>query len=510
MNIADSNEQSGQDPRGRLAVMLVPVSIALLLLVIPLKITGLGFLPPDDALRHAAKVIAEKNWQQILVLRPDIVYDSHPGWHAMLAAVHRAFNLETDGLVVFSVVATFVLFTLTPLFLMRRPEAWLLALLALAILDGGSLIRVLLGRPFVVSMAVLLVLCLRWRPLDSRRASWGMMAAFTLMLAASTWIHCSWYLWGLPLGCFALARRWRAALRLGACMAVGIPLGASFTGHPWLFLRQTIVHGLLSVDGNILQRMLVIEFQPSDGSRLFVLGVLVLLAWRQASGRPLARRLARDPVFILGLAGLILGYKVSRFWTDWGLPALLVWTAREIERALTERVRVWDWRRMGVAGVAGAALFCSLTADLGGRWTNNLTTEYLDAAKPDQAEWLPEPGGIFYNATMHLFYQTFYKNPHADWRYVLGFEPSMMPAADLAIYRKIQWNYSADEAFVPWVARMRRQDRLAIVQPGGQAPKIPGLEWHYTVKNIWIGRLPRQAASTVARPTRLDPSTAPG
>ena len=67
-----------------------------------------------------------------------------------------------------------------------------------------------------------------------------------------------------------------------------------------------------------------------------------------------------------------------------------------------------------------------------------------------------------------------------------------MPPEDLAIYRKIQWNYYAYQAYEPWVKKMRPQDRLIIRRPAEQEPKIKGLEWHYAATGIWSGRLPRK------------------
>ena len=50
---------------------------------------------------------------------------------------------------------------------------------------------------------------------------------------------------------------------------------------------------------------------------------------------------------------------------------------------------------------------------------------------------------------MTIFYQTFYKNPHGDWRYMLGFEPALMPPEDFEVYHKILWNYGDSKAYAP-------------------------------------------------------------
>jgi hypothetical protein len=89
---------------------------------------------------------------------------------------------------------------------------------------------------------------------------------------------------------------------------------------------------------------------------------------------------------------------------------------------------------------------------------------------------------------MGVFYQTFYKNPHAPWRYILGFEPTFMPPDDLQIYRNIQRNFGAYKAYQPWVKKMRPEDRLVIRSGPAAAPGVEGLEWHYTARDLWLGR----------------------
>jgi len=104
-----------------LAVWIVVVST---LIFIPLKINSYGFLPGDDAMRHAAKTISGKTWQQILIMRSDFQIDPSPGWQAVLARVHQGFGCDTEQLVIFSVVALMSLVLLCALPWFRRPEAW--------------------------------------------------------------------------------------------------------------------------------------------------------------------------------------------------------------------------------------------------------------------------------------------------------------------------------------------------------------------------------------------------
>ena len=103
----------------------------------------------------------------------------------------------------------------------------------------------------------------------------------------------------------------------------------------------------------------------------------------------------------------------------------------------------------------------------GSRWTYNLTQQYLTTAEhPELKGWMPEKGGILYSAEMSIFYQTFFKNPNGDWRYILGYEPALMPDEDFKVYHRILWNFGDAKAYQPWVKKMRPPDRLVIVAAG--------------------------------------------
>ena len=89
--------------------LLVWTLVILTFLLIAGKIAGYGFLPMDDALRHAAKTVSGKPWSEILVMRSDFGIDPHPGWHAVLGWFHRGFGLNTENLVVLTVVGMLLL-----------------------------------------------------------------------------------------------------------------------------------------------------------------------------------------------------------------------------------------------------------------------------------------------------------------------------------------------------------------------------------------------------------------
>jgi hypothetical protein len=236
--------------------------------------------------------------------------------------------------------------------------------------------------------------------------------------------------------------------------------------------------------------MLVTEFRSFNGYALIVMVVFGMLAWRKMRNS-WSLKAIDNPIFILSILCWTLGYVSSRFWLDWGMPAILAWMALEFQEVLNSKMSHFSWRRVLLAIALVGTLYLAITNDIGSRWTKSLNRVHLSLDKPEQASWLPEPGGIVYSDSMGIFYNTFFKNPHAPWRYILGFEPAMMTAEDLVIYRKIQRHFRKPYTFKPWAEKMRPEDRLIINHKRSIPPEIPGLEWHHTTDDIWIGRLPR-------------------
>ena len=94
-------------------------------MALPFCILRYGYLPPDDALRHAAKAVSGKSWGEILVLRPEITLDHNPGWNWFLTELHRMTGWGPTELVQFSVVTMFLLLALGPLVLDAAPRGGL-------------------------------------------------------------------------------------------------------------------------------------------------------------------------------------------------------------------------------------------------------------------------------------------------------------------------------------------------------------------------------------------------
>src|SRR5258706_3216186 len=86
-----------------------------LFLLIPAKIISYGYLPPDDALRHSAYAVTDRDWGDIILLNPSLRSDIDPqaGWNSFLRAVHKLTDWSPTKLTDFSVMAAFFVFTMS-------------------------------------------------------------------------------------------------------------------------------------------------------------------------------------------------------------------------------------------------------------------------------------------------------------------------------------------------------------------------------------------------------------
>ena len=113
---------------GRYVPVLVLAIALLVVLLLPLRIIGYGYMPTDDALVDAAKSITGKPWPEILVLKSDYAIDNHIGWHALLRGVYLLTKCGDEALMLFAMTALFTLVGWSALPWLKRPEAWLITL----------------------------------------------------------------------------------------------------------------------------------------------------------------------------------------------------------------------------------------------------------------------------------------------------------------------------------------------------------------------------------------------
>jgi hypothetical protein len=465
--------------------------IVISLFIIPFRILQQGYLPGDDALRHAAKVISGKSWDQILVISDKIRMDAHTGWHDVLGWVRAVTGCDQYGLVAFSVAFLFLFFCSIPLFFLELPEAWLFSLFIISLTNDAFIYRIFSGRPYLVTMAVLLSLCFSWPRFKEERLPYKTFFLLAFLVALSIWIHGSWYLLLLPIACFFLAREYKAAFRISMAVAIGVIAGAMLTRQPFLLLRQEIIQGRMIFGSGVPQMLLADEFRPFAGDILTVLIVCGMLLWSYSRGKWNISKVY-NPVFLLALLGWCMGFLSGRFWNDWGMPALCVWMSLEFQSVLKEKFNRVSPARIIIILILAALVYSKLTSDAHYQWSDSSPGHFLDYNNPGQKKLLPDPGGIIYSNDMTVFYETFYRNPQAPWRYVLGFEPAWMKPDDLEIFREIQKSSSSSPSYIPWVKKMKPQDRLILKRPKYASPGLSELVWDYVSPMIWIGRLPEK------------------
>jgi hypothetical protein len=473
-------------PVQRYTPLAVWVVVVLTLLFISLRIMSWGFVPAGDARRHVAKAFTDKAYTEIAVMRPEYTMDHSPGWEGLLRVVRRAAGWERDALMSFALVFTMLCVLLAPLPWLRRPEAWLAALLAKLAAEPDTY-RITQARPYLLTEAVLIAILFAWSGEESKRPGRWKVGLTVVGMALSVWMHGAWYLWVLPLAAFFLAGRWRAGCWLTACWAAGTVGGAMLTGRPVEFLRQAVLIAATISRQQVPQWTLVGELQPDYRNFPVLLLVAVVALWRFQRDKS-AKNVLGGPVFWLIAIGWILGFKASRFWGDWGMAAVLVWLTVQLQEMMANGFQANSWKRVAMAGLLAVPLFADSTNDLEGRYSYSLSEVHLDARDPALAGWLPGPEGIFYSASMEFFDDTFYWNPQANWRYIFGMEPALMPKADRQILARIQVSHAAKD-YEPWVQKMRPVDRLEITSAG--QPNLPQLEWTNVAAQMWIGRLPK-------------------
>ncbi|MGA0332433.1 MAG: hypothetical protein ACO3N7_00390 [Kiritimatiellia bacterium] len=452
------------------------------LLCAPFVIHTFHYEPNDDGKRHVAKAISGKAWPEILVMNERFQDQDHnEGWHKVLRMVYLTTDLPKEDLLLLSTITLFLGFMLSGFFMFRaHPEWWISSVfLSIFYVSPG---RWLLARPFILSSTALLILLHLWK--RETRCTAGRIGVSVLLIALASWMHGAWYLFGLfPLS-LALTGRLKASLQTGGCWILGSLLAGILVGNPAKFMILQVLQSLESTGNTPLTRLLVTEFQPLlQFVPLFVLTLGAAAAASQGKSKELC---LSHPAFWLSICGYVLGIQNGRFWTDWGSVGMLYWVAD-----CGCRLQSGSGMPLRLKGIACVALYLGLTVDFDSRWSNNDRIESLQWENPEHRKGLPDPGGIFYSDSMGLFYDTFYNNPQADWKYILGFEPALMPAEDLETYRTIQfYGHRDDDLYFPWVRKMTPADRLVLQRSKGNPPRIPELHWDYIAYNVWSGRVP--------------------
>ena len=472
------------EPLMRSALLLLILAVFLL---IPLRIIAYGYMPPDDALRHAAFAVVDRQWGDVILLDPRFPawMDLHPSWHGFLRALHTAFGWDQARLVSVAVVLAFWTFTFAGAIASGNPPAWFLACALMAVLEPPLLGKLALGRPLFFTMTAVAVVLLVWTRPRPLRLPVEIGVVF-LALAVNVLMHPSaWYLWVIAVPPLVVCRHWRALFSLAVGWSLALLVAWAVNGlYNGLVLPIEMLRVAL-LEEKTLGPNLVSEFQPTGAPMLGMLAVAGTLLARRMAGADLRQEIFRVDLALF-VVGWIMGLFVGRFWIEWGLPALAVWFTRQIAEGAGVRLSGLA-RKTDTAllfGVAAATLYLAQTADVGGRYTNALRNPLLIAPVEDFATELPEPGGVLYSTDMTAFYVIFQRLPDLQFRFATAMEPGVMPAADLKVMRGIQTTGLVRD-YEPWFGRMTRKDRVLLRWP--TQPQWPGMEFR-PFYGAWMGR----------------------
>jgi len=195
---------------------------------------------------------------------------------------------------------------------LRRPEAWLATLctrLCCPQLHHPAGARA----PYLVTTAVLITLCSSGRGLKETGGSPVTAGAgcTPLLVAASAWIHGSWYSAGFAGAAILIGRILEVGDLVWRCWLLGSFLGCALTGHPWEFLFQAVRH-MFGVFGHlVVNRQLEPELHQTTGRPRRCWW------WRPCSCgarfHPLESARRVESIFHHDGLGLASGVKIQRF-----------------------------------------------------------------------------------------------------------------------------------------------------------------------------------------------------
>lgn len=450
-----------------------------------MTILKLGYVPRDDAGRHAAKAVSTLEWNNILVMAQPQTIDVQWGWERLLKLFQHATNADVLTLIQLSVIGLFLTYIVTGSMFFRRPEAWLGAF-CLASIVSSEYDRFMFGRPFVITLTALTVILLTYANNRDSSPKLKHYAILTLAIGTATLLHGLWPFWIIPVAAFALARQWEWFKAIAVAWMLGTIGAACITGQPIDFIVQPIQMSWTAFHAYHYTLAKETELQPFTHLIGYPLSLIALILLNRCYFKT-KDTIVNNPILWVCILCWCGGYAAYRFWVDWGLPAWIVLIALELQVTLEQP----EFKRLPAllsAGLLSGLFFVSYTSDLEMRWSRNSSVPYPKIQTELSNGWEPGAGGIIYSADMMFFYYTIQKFPNANWKYITGYEPALMPKDDFHTYEEIVMNKHLITTYLPWIQKMRPIDRLVIMSH--TKPELSQLEWK-ECPGYWIGRTPR-------------------
>ena len=463
-------------------ILLIAVFI-----IIPYKIISKGYRPTDDANRHVAFSLTEQKWSDVLEIAPGLEADHNVGWHRLLRFVYRIFRIDKKGLLLFSVIGLFMLFNITGSLVSPNKAAWLIVLIVMFLFDRSIIFRTLLGRPFILSGIVTLLLLRLWFVDSSKLNSFVKFMVSIIALSLAVYIHGTWYTFLMLPMALLLAGQVKKAFGLTFCIIVSTFVGAYLTGDFQQFLYFHFVAPLNIFSERLYNWQLVTEFAEGNIHLFWIIPTAFILFLSIYTKKLKLNDLSKDAVFILILLTWLLSIKVIRFWSDWGIVALMFWLSFNLSELIgdMQTVKKPILRRILFVVVAVSAIILIPSFSWGNK--KEVASYCVDFSNKEFADFRPLEGGIIYNDSMRHFYFQFFAEPEAKYKYILGFEPAIMPIDDKKIFRDISYNQFHFKAYKPWVDKLTPKDRLFTSVDIRDC--YPQLDWIKAGSKLYIGKI---------------------
>jgi hypothetical protein len=488
-------------------INVIPLIVVLLFFLTALScwlcVVSKGFIPPGDALRHVAKVVSDKSWDEVVVLRKDFDgnQDTHPGWHFVLN-IFNNLGLTKDELVCVSLaIPWFFVFVIYSIVL-KRPECFILALCIGFMLEPGENLRVFLGRPYLITMGMTTAYLYFWDPSGNGKSPILLQCGATIVLSAiQVWIHpSSWYLLGIPASavfCSGLfARRFKYPFLFIVCLVFGVLIASMFCGHPISMFSNNFKQLQWAVLGGNSGTFLVPELLPTyvkDGTAV----ILIILFTLRIMPNAWVGIDWRHPFIWLTIIGLFSGFFVYRFWLDWGLVGLLAWISIDFQEVIKTKIKYNDLTRLILAACVSIFLVILVLGAVRLSNPNKIirNTAMIEKSYLEDKSWFPGDNGIIYSNSNSTFYQIFYTVPEGNWRYMFGFEQGLMPENDRQILLRILKDPLNLDLYEAWTEKMDSQDRLIIsnnrvnLSMIKKNKNLSKMQWKQITVDKFIGRL---------------------
>lgn len=279
----------------------------------------------------------------------------------------------------------------------------------------------------------------------------------------------------------------KKTFELTFCILLSTVIGAFMTGEFNEFLHFHYSATLNIFSEKIYNWQLVTEFAEGNIHIFWVFPSIFIITLLVYSKKLKLNDLSNDPLFILILLTWLLSIRVVRFWVDWGIVALMYWSSIKLSELISDMESI---KKPFLKKVLFVTIMVSAVIIIPShKWNNKKerANYFVDFSRKEFSDFKPSDNGIIYNDSMRHFYHQYFTDPKAKYKYILGFEPAIMPDDDKKTFREITYSDFHFKAYEPWINKLTEKDR--IFASVDLSSNYPQLDWIKVSKNLYIGKI---------------------